>query len=228
MNNKQKQLLKAALVVIFVISALFNVTKCLHKSSILITNLPNKEIYFNANGSQFQVNDPVSGTSMQKLEPGTYILYYDENPAERWYATMRIKKDDKEVKVTFRKHELPHTKKKLILKDKTNAEDVELGNKTWRYSIYNKKNNDINYGAEINFSLRGKRIESECSYTAKWWLNMNGSNKGKEIVTLNADENKTLTIYEDKLHKIEVVIITSGNSATFELNSVLAKYITKN
>jgi len=139
---------------------------------------------------------------------------------------MRIKKDIEEVKLNFRKHTLPHTKKRLDMEDE--FDDVELGNRSWRYSIFNNKNNEISYRIELNFSLRGKRADGKYSYTAKWWLNMDGSIKNKDQITMIADENKTVTIFEDKLHKIEVIINTSGNTATFGMNSVLAEYIQKN
>jgi len=228
MNKKQKQLLKITLIVVFFISVLFNVVKCFRKSTILITNLPDKEIFFNSSGERIKISDPELGTTRQNLEPGIYVLYYDENPGERWYATIRIKKDTEDVKPKFRKQKLPTTHKKLILKDKAHTEDVEPGNKTWRYSIYNNRNNDINYNTEINFSLRGKRVEEEYSYTAKWWLDINGAEKSKEIITLTANETKIITVHGDKLHKIEVKIITSNNTATFEVNSILTKYILKN
>ena len=225
MNQKQKDFLKISLIIIFAILILINIVRCFRKTTIHISNLPNKEIYFNSTGKELVVSKSKNGVSKlkQKLEPGIYILYYDENHSERLYATMRIKKDVKEVKLTFKKHTLPHTKKKLNMEDE--LDDVELGNRNWRYSIYNDKNNEIFYRMELNFSLRGKRANGEYSYTAKWWLDMDGSIKHKDQITMTADENKTVTVFEDKLHKIEVTINTSGNTATFEMNSVLTEYI---
>ncbi len=227
MNQKQKDFLKITLIIIFAILILISIVKCFRRTVIHISNLPNKEIYFNLTGKELVVSKSKNGISKlkQKLEPGIYILYYDENPSERWYATMRIKKDVKEVKLTFRKHTLPHTKKKLDMEDE--FDEVELGNRIWRYSIYNDKNNEIFYMIGLNFSLRGKRANGKYSYTAKWWLDMDGSIKSKDKITITADENKTVTIFEDKLHKIEVTINTSGNTATFEMNSVLTEYIQK-
>ncbi|MFC1898013.1 hypothetical protein ACFLYJ_00415 [Candidatus Cloacimonadota bacterium] len=224
MNQKQKDFLKTALIILFIIFVLFNVVKCIRKSTVLISNLPNKDIYFNSTGKELIVGKSKDGFSklMQKLEPGIYILYYDENPSERWYATMRIKKGKKEVNVGFRKHRLPSTKKTLNLGDK--FEDMELGNRSLRYSIYNDKNNEIFYKIEINYSLRGKRADGKYTYTAKWWLDINGSRKDKEQVTIIDGEDKVFSIYEDKLHTIEVKINTNGSTATFEMNSVLAEY----
>ncbi len=225
MNQKQKDLIKISLIIIFAIFILISIVKCIRKTVIHISNLPNKEIYFNSTGKKLVIGKTKNGIAKlkQKLEPGIYILYYDENPSDRWYATMRIKRGVKEVELTFRKHILPQTKKILNLEDK--LDDVELGNRSWRYSIYNNKNKDISYRVEINFSLRGKRANGKYFYTAKWWLDMDGNMKSKDQITMTADENKTITIFEDKLHKIEVTINTNGNTATFEMNSVLAKYI---
>ena len=227
MNQKQKDFLKISLIIIFAIFILISIVKCFRKTAIHISNLPDKEIYFNSTGKELVVGKSKNGIAKlkQKLEPGIYILYYDENPSERWYATMRIKKSVEEIKLTFKKHILPQTKKRLNLEDE--FDDVELGNRSWRYSIYNDKNKEIYYRIELNFSLRGKRANGKYSYTAKWWLDMNGSIEGKDQITMTADENKTITIFQDKLHKIEVTINTSGNTATFEMNSVLTEYIQK-
>jgi len=225
MNQKQKDFLKITLIIIFAILILISIVKCFRRTVIHISNLPNKEIYFNSTGKELVVSKSKNGIAKlkQKLEPGIYILYYDENPSERWYATMRIKKDVEEVKLTFRKHILPHAKKRLNMEDE--FDDVELGNRIWRYSIYNDKNNEIFYKIGLNFSLRGKLVNEKYSYTAKWWLDMDGSIKHKDQITMTANENKTIEIFEDKLHKFEVTINTSGNTVTFEMNSVLAEYV---
>ncbi len=225
MNQKQKDFLKITLIIIFAILILINIVKCFRKTAIHISNLPNKEIYFNSTGKELVVGKSKNGIAKlkRKLEPGIYILYYDENPSERWYATMRIKKNVNEVELTFKKHILPHIKKRLNLEDE--LEDVELGNRSWRYSIYNDKNKESYYRVELNFSLLGKLTNGKYSYTTKWWLDINGSIKVKDQITMTADENKTITIFQDKLHKIEVTINTSCNAATFEMNSFLTEYI---
>jgi len=223
MNQKQKDFLKITFIIIFAILILISIVKCFRKTAFHISNLPNKEIYFNSTGKKLVVGKSKNGfvKLKQKLEPGIYILYYDENPSERWYATLHVKKSTEEVKLTFRKHTLPYTKKRLNLKDE--LDDVKLGHRNWCYSIYNDRNSEIFYRIELNFSLRGKRANGKYSYTAKWWLDMNGSIKSKDQITMTSEENKTITVFEDKLHKIKVIINTSNNTASFEMNSALTE-----
>lgn len=224
MNQKQKNLIQTVIIVVFIMIVITNVSKCLRRSSIWISNLPDKEILFNATGDKLKVSNPDDGISKlkQKLEPGDYILYYDESPDERWYATLRLKKGENEVDLNFQKHALPHIKKELILEYKT--DDIELGNRSWRYSIYNSKNSEIFYEMEINFSLRGKLVGEDYAYTAKWWLDKSGSKKSKEQINLTSHDKLTFTIYEDDLHGINVKLVSNGNTASFEMNAVFAKY----
>ena len=223
MNEKQKRKLKIILITVFAILIIVSFVKYFRKTPIHISNLPNKEIYFNSTGKKLVTDKSKNGIVKlkHKLEPGTYILYYDENSSERWYATMRIKNSVKEISLTFRKHSLPHIKRSLNMEDK--FDDVELGSRSWSYSIYNDKNNEISYRPELNFSLRGKLANEKYSYTSKWWLRMDGSLKSKEQIIMNADDNKTIIVFEDKLHKIEVNINTNGNTATFKMNSILTE-----
>ncbi|MDO9577633.1 MAG: hypothetical protein Q7J16_07080 [Candidatus Cloacimonadales bacterium] len=227
MNQKQKSLIQNVIIVVFIMIIIVNVNKCVHRSTIWISDLPEKEVFFNSTGDKLKVSNPDEGISKlkQKLEPNEYILYYDENPAERWYATMRLKKGENEVDLKFRKHTLPHIKKELILEYKT--DDIELGNRSWRYSIYNSKNSEIFYDMEINFSLRGKLVGEDYAYTAKWWLDKSGSKKSKEQINLTSHDNLTFTIYEDGLHRIDVNLVSNGNTASFEMNAVFTKYANK-
>lgn len=231
MNEKQKKFVRTFFFIIVLLIILFNVNKCISRSVIRVTNLPDKEIFFNSTREKLKVTDPgISSTKLKKkLEPGIYILYYDENPGERWYSTMRVKVNDleKEIKLNFRPHKLPYSKKGLILPDKPNADDIELGSRTWQYSLYNSEDNEIYYDVEINYSLRGNRVGETHSYSAKWWLSVNGSSKSKEQIELTDNENQTFIIFEDKLHQIQVHLTTKDNSAQFELRSILSEYCSK-
>ena len=221
MNQKQKELFKTTFIMIFAILILIIIVKCFHKTSIHISNLPNEEIYFNSTGKKLVTGKSKNGIVKlkQKLEPGVYILYYDINPNERWYATLHVKKSMEEVELNFRKHALPHTKKRLNLEDE--LDDVELANRNWRYSIYNDKNNEIYYRVELNLSLRGKHTDGKYTYIAKWWLDINGNIESKDQITMTSEENKTIPVFEDQLHKVDVVINTNNDNASFEMNSVL-------
>ena len=226
MNQKQKDFIRLVLLAVFVLIVITTVNKCLRLATIRISNLPEKEIYLNSNREKLETSNPKEGRAKlrQKLDPGVHILYYDENPQERWYAAMRLKKGENQVKLNFRRHQLPYSKKKLVLSDKANADDVELESRFWNYSIYNRKNKEIYYNLEINYSLRGKRADDSYVYTAKFWLDVNGSAKSNEQIDLSARETRKLTIFEDDLHLIAVEIITSNNTASFELKSVFAEY----
>jgi hypothetical protein len=226
MNRKQKNLIRNFVIIVLMLIVLINIGKCMSKSNTLISNLPTQPVYLNSSNEMLKVSDPglTESKLKKKMDPGEYILYYDTNPHERMYATLRIVVGETKQKLNFRKHKLPSIKRSLVLETKSGADDIVLGNRNWKYSIYNSKDNELYYNMEINFSLRGNKVGETYSYTAKWWLDKSGSKKSKENIEFSASEEQNFIIYEDKLHRIELNVLTKGNTAALEVTSSFAEY----
>ncbi|MCF7793676.1 MAG: hypothetical protein K9N09_09005 [Candidatus Cloacimonetes bacterium] len=221
MNEKQKALIKYAGIALLLIIIIFSISKCIRRSSVLVEGLPEVPVYFNENGKELKVgktNDDGLTSLNQKLQPGSYIIYYQEDYLTRYYATLRVRKSRKETKVRFRKHRLPAISRQLVL---NKSEDVELASTLKHYSIYSKSGNAVEYDADINMSVRGSNDGLDSYFILKWNLNLEGRNVSNEELEIAENTSKTMTVWEDKLHLYEIEYSVNGDVASLSLR---AKY----
>lgn len=219
MNENQKSLIKyvgTALIIIIIITSF---SKCLRRSSVLVEGLPEYPVYFNESGKELKVgktNAEGLTNLNQKLEPGSYIIYYQEDERTRYYATLRVRKNRKETKVKFRKQRLPALSRQLVL---NKNDDVELASTLQHYSIYSKSGNAVEYDADMNMSIRGYNDGLDSHFILKWNLKLEGRNISKEELKIAEDTSQKTTVWEDKLHLYEIEYSIKGNVASLALKA---------
>lgn len=221
MNQKQQNFLKIVGVAVIFVMVISSINKCVKRSSVLVQGLPEAIVYFNENGKELKTGDTTKDgyTKLkQKLEPGSYVLFYKEDERTRYYGTLRIRKNEKKAKINFRRQRLPAISRKLELKS---PEDIELGSSMKRYFIYLKNGNTIDYNAEINMSVRGSHDGLDKEFVFKWLLNIDGSRVSKEEIILSEDSDEKLVIWQDNYHFYEVSYNLKNNLAEL---SIQAKY----
>lgn len=219
MNEKQKALIKYVGIALTIIIVISSISKCIRRSSVLIEGLPEITVYFNENGKELKVgktNDEGLTSLNQKLQPGSYIIYYQEDYRTRYYATLRVRKNRKETKVKFRKHQLPALSKQLIL---NKSEDVELASTLKHYSIYSKSGNAVEYDADMHMSIRGYNDGLDTQFILKWNLKVEGRNVSNEELEIDEDTSKTINAWEDKLHFYEIEYSVKGDVASLSLRA---------
>ncbi|HPR17221.1 MAG TPA: hypothetical protein PLD62_03140 [Candidatus Cloacimonadota bacterium] len=220
MNSRQSKFIKNVIIGFIVIMIIFGISKCSRQKTIRVTGLPEQQVYFSDNHQELEVDQvSLEGSTRlkQKMEPGSYVLYYQEDESTRYYGTLHIKKKQNEAKIKFRKHKLPVISRQLVLN--TN-EDAELGSSLKHYGIYNEHDVEITYDADINISVRGKRNGKNNNFLLKWKLGINGNSVSDEEIEIERDEGGNRTIWEDKLHAYTMTYKVIGNTAELQLKAV--------
>lgn len=219
MNKKQVTLIKYVGYSLLIIIILSGISKCVRRSFVLVKGLPDFPVYFNENGKQLdtgKTNNQGFTKLKQKLAPGSYIIYYEDDPHTRYYATLRVRKNQKATKVKFRKHRLPVLSRNLILKK---SEDVELASALKHYSIYSQNGNAISYDADMNLSIRGFNDGLDSNFILKWNLKLNGRNVSSEEMKISEDTSQAMIVWQDKLHFYRVEYSVNGNLASLSLGA---------
>ena len=212
----------AVLVIIFMLS------KC-QKTSVYLQDFSQDEVFLNQKHKQLTLGNYTDNKPrkiISRLQTGKHILYYDDNPGKRYYATINVKKGKNELKPRFRKQKLPRMQKNIALNTKNKFEDVALGNGRWSYAIYNKNNDMISHDAEFDISVRGEKLllGGTFNYTVRWRFDLDGArvNSGEKSFSTNTHE--TINFYKDKLHFIDFEISIEDNKANAALISVFADH----
>jgi hypothetical protein len=193
---------------------------CTSQSKVIILNLPEEKIFFHPDHKKLTYKRLPEGAVCldKKLSPGNYVIFFDENSGVRNYASLRIKKKPEEIKLNFRRQVLPEIHKELIA---DNGGRAELISKGWNYVIFNEKNREIEYRAELNAVILGELDES---FIFRWWFSIDGSGEDDNEIVLEPEQILEIVLFEDKFHKINLAIQTSENKATLDLKSEFKKY----
>jgi hypothetical protein len=193
---------------------------CNSQSKIIILNLPEENIFFHPEHKKLSYKRLPDGAASldKKLSPGNYVIFFDEKSGVRNYASLRIKKKPEEIKLNFRRQVLPEIHKELIVDNDRRAELISKG---WNYIIFNEKNREMEYRAELNAAILGELNES---FIFRWWFSIDGSGKDDNEIVLEPAQILEIVLFEDKFHKINLTIQTSENKATLDLLSEFKKY----
>ncbi len=216
MNQKQISFIKNVVIIVLILIVATNLDKCRRGSYIWVEGLPEQTVYFADSNKQLklaEVNDEGFTRIRNKIKPGSYLLYYQEDESTRYYGTLRVK-DSKETKVRFRKYSLPQLSRQLIL---NTPEDVELGSIFTHYTVYSASGDENSHNAEINLLIRGERSTLSDKFTFKWTLNVDGNIVSREEIFVDEEITNKTVVYESKNHFYEVYYDVKNNIASLKI-----------
>jgi len=219
MNQRQKSFIKYVVIAILLVIVFSNLNKCRRSSAVWVQGLPQEQIFFADSGKELKIaetSEDGAARIKRKLEPGSYLLYYQEDESTRHYGTLWVRKNEKETKIIFRKHRLPRLFRTLTL---NTPEDVELGSIFTNYSLYSDSGNEMIYNAEMNILIRGKSSDLDNEFIFKWTLNVEGIIVSKEELMIDQQISEKVVLWEDKYHYYEADYEVKNNFATLELKA---------
>lgn len=184
-----------------------------------------EKVYFNKSGEKLLLDDDPIGKNrilLNKIKRGDYLIYYNVSRMVRYYAPISIKRGKNNIDPDFKEHRIPSTYRTISLNEKNQFKNEIFANKTAEYSLFNIKNEKIQYKAYLGISIKGeKNASGKFEFIAEWTIDLNGENVCSGTKTSSKELKEKFVIFEDDLHFYEIILNlcvgTKHNYANIEI-----------
>ncbi len=167
-------------------------------------------VYFNKSGEKLLLDDGPIGKNrilLNKIKRGDYLIYYDVSRMVRYYAPISIKRGRNNIDPDFKEYRLPSIYRTISLNEKNKFKNELIANRTSEYSVFDINNEDIQYKADLEVSIKGKENTSgKLEFNAEWKIDLNGENVCIGTKTSSKELKERFVIYEDELHFYEIIL----------------------